>query len=94
MGGKPIALPFIIGLGIDEISVAPNRVQMISSLIRKLKYSETKSLVRKVIEESQTIPELKQTLFRFLHKRNLVEDFMSPVEIETIEKSMTISQRS
>jgi len=85
MGGKPIALPFIIGMGIDEISVAPNRVRMISGLIRKLKYSETKSLVRKVIEESQTIPELKQTLFRFLHKRNLVEDFLTPVEIEMIK---------
>ncbi|MDP4236980.1 MAG: phosphoenolpyruvate--protein phosphotransferase [Bacteroidota bacterium] len=85
MAGKPIALPFIIGMGIDEISVAPNRVQMISGLIRKLKYSETKLLVRKVLEESQTIPELKQTLFRFLLKRNLVEDFLTPVEIEMIE---------
>jgi len=85
MGGKPIALPFIIGMGIDEISVAPNRVKMISQLIRKLKYSETKFLVRKVIGESQTIPELKQTLFKFLHKRNLVEDFLTPMEIEMIE---------
>ena len=85
MGGKPIALPFIIGLGIDEISVAPNRVQMISQLIRKLKYSETRSLVRKVVGESQTIPELKQTLFTFLHKRNLVQDFLTPTEIEMIE---------
>ena len=85
MAGKPIALPFIIGLGIDEISVAPNRVRMVSDLIRKLKYSETKALARKVIEESQTIPELKQTLFKFLHKRNLVEDFLTPLEIEMIE---------
>lgn len=84
MAGKPIALPFIVGLGIDEISVAPNRVKLISSLIRKLKYSETRLLARKVLEESQTIPELKQTLFKFLHKRNLVEDFLSPLEIEKI----------
>ena len=85
MGGKPIALPFIIGMGIDEISVAPNRVRMISQLIRKLKYSETRQLVKKVLGDSQTIPELKQTLFKFLHKRNLVEDFLTPLEIEMIE---------
>lgn len=85
MAGKPIALPFIIGMGIDELSVAPNRVRMISGLIRKLKYSETRLLVKKVLGDFQTIPELKQTLFRFLHKRNLVEDFLTPVEIEMIE---------
>lgn len=86
MAGKPIALPFIIGMGIDELSVAPNRVRMVSGLIRKLKYSETRSLVKRVLGESQSIPELKQTLFKFLHKRNLVEDFLSPVEIEMIER--------
>ena len=85
MGGKPIALPFIIGMGIDEISVAPNRVRMISQLIRKLKYTESRLLVKKVLGDSQTIPELKQTLYKYLHKRNLVEDFLTPLEIELIE---------
>ncbi len=85
MGGKPIALPFIIGMGIDEISVAPNRVRMISGLIRKLKYSESRQLVKKVLGDSQTIPELKQTLFKYLFKRNLVEDFLTEMEIEMIE---------
>jgi len=81
MGGKPIALPFIIGMGVDEISVAPNRVQMMSRLIRKVKYAETRLLVKKVLDESQTIPQLKQTLFRFLKKRNLVEDFLTPLAL-------------
>lgn len=85
MGGKPIALPFIIGLGIDEISVAPNRVKMISDLIKKLKYSDTRALVKKVLGESQTLPELKSSLFSFLHKRNLVEDFLSPIDVEKIQ---------
>ncbi len=85
MAGKPIALPFIIGMGVDEISVAPNRVMMMSRLIRKLKYSETRALVKKVLGESQTIPQLKQTLYKFLQKRNLVEDFLTPLERELIE---------
>ena len=85
MGGKPMALPFIIGMGIDEISVAPNRVQMISSLIRKLKYSETKLLVKKVLDGSHTIPQLKQALLKFLIRKELVEDFLTAAEIEKIE---------
>jgi phosphotransferase system enzyme I (PtsI) len=85
MAGKPIALPFIIGMGIDEISVAPNRVRNISGLIRKIKFSEARGLVKKVLNDAQTVSELKQSLFKFLHKRNLVEDFLTPMEIEMIE---------
>lgn len=85
MAGKPIALPFIVGMGIDELSVAPNRVRMISGLIRKLKYSECRMLVKKVLDESLTIPELKHTLYKFLHKRNLIKDFLTPAEVEMIE---------
>ncbi|MEP7236086.1 MAG: hypothetical protein ABI778_12395, partial [Ignavibacteriota bacterium] len=64
---------------------APNRVRMISQLIRKLKASECRLLVKKVLGESQTIPQLKLTLFKFLDKRGLVTDFLTPLEIELIK---------
>lgn len=86
MGGKTMALPFIIGLGIDEISVAPNKVEHISSLIRKLSYKETRALTKKVLSESQTLPELKQSLLKFLTKRRLENEFLTELQIESITR--------
>lgn len=68
MGGKDIALPFIIGLGIDEISVSPTRVMHIASLIRSIDYRKCRSLVRKALREASTTEDVKQLLREFLDK--------------------------
>ncbi|HYM19949.1 MAG TPA: phosphoenolpyruvate--protein phosphotransferase [Candidatus Kapabacteria bacterium] len=84
MGGKLAALPFIVGLGLDEISVAPNKVEQISSLIRMLNYRETQALTRRVLDEALTIPQIKQHLYKFLHKRKLDSQFLTREQIETL----------
>ncbi len=84
MGGKLMALPFIIGLGLDEISVAPNKVDVITAAIKKLSYKETQALTKKVLEEAQTLPELKQSLYAFLKRKKIETDFFQQEEIELI----------
>jgi phosphotransferase system enzyme I (PtsI) len=44
MAGDPILTPLLVGLGVDELSVAPPNVPQIKFLIRRLKSSEAREL--------------------------------------------------
>jgi phosphotransferase system enzyme I (PtsI) len=44
MAGDPALVPLLLGLGVDELSVAPPLVPQIKFLIRRLKMSEAKDL--------------------------------------------------
>jgi phosphotransferase system enzyme I (PtsI) len=44
MAGDPVLTPLLLGLGIDELSVAPALVGSVKFIIRRLKDSETKEL--------------------------------------------------
>jgi len=44
MAGDPIMVPLLLGLGVDELSVAPPHVPQIKYLLRRLKLSEAKEL--------------------------------------------------
>jgi len=44
MAGDPIMTPVLLGLGVDELSVAPPNVPQIKYLIRRLKLSEAREL--------------------------------------------------
>lgn len=44
MAGDPIMTPLLLGLGVDELSVAPPNVPQIKYLIRRLKLSEAREL--------------------------------------------------
>jgi len=44
MAGDPVLTPLLLGLGLDELSVAPPSVPQIKYLIRRLKMNETKEL--------------------------------------------------
>ena len=43
MAGDPAAVPLLIGLGVDELSVAPTMLPQIKYLIRRLKHTETQA---------------------------------------------------
>lgn len=81
MGGKLMALPFIIGMGIDELSVAPNKVEEITAKIRMLNHKECQLLVKKILDGSHTLPELKQFLYTFLKKRKLETEFLTEKQL-------------
>jgi phosphoenolpyruvate-protein phosphotransferase (PTS system enzyme I) len=44
MAGDPIMTPLLLGLGVDELSVAPPNVPQIKYLVRRLKISEAREL--------------------------------------------------
>ena len=44
MAGDPNAVPLLIGLGVNELSVAPTMLPQIKYLIRRFKYTETQEL--------------------------------------------------
>jgi phosphotransferase system enzyme I (PtsI) len=44
MAGDPVLVPLLLGLGVDELSVAPSLVPSIKFLIRRLKMEEAKKL--------------------------------------------------
>jgi len=47
--GDPIALPLLIGLGVDEISVGASRVGTVREWVRRLTYAETRELARRAL---------------------------------------------
>jgi len=49
LGDQPAALPVLIGLGIDEISVSPARINTVKSAVSKLQFSECQKLVSEVL---------------------------------------------
>src|SRR4029079_5810043 len=50
MAGDPSLVPLLLGLGVDELSVAPPLVPQIKFLIRRLKMSEAKELAAFALE--------------------------------------------
>jgi phosphotransferase system enzyme I (PtsI) len=44
MAGDPLMVPLLLGLGVDELSVAPPHVPQVKYLLRRLKFSEAKEL--------------------------------------------------
>jgi phosphoenolpyruvate-protein kinase (PTS system EI component) len=50
MAGDPMMTPLLLGLGVDELSVAPANVPQIKFLIRRLKSNETRELAEFALE--------------------------------------------
>jgi phosphotransferase system enzyme I (PtsI) len=77
MGAKNLALPVLVGLGIDEISVSPVRVGMVASLINKLNHAKTRSLVKRILETATTAAEAKEMVTDHLEKNGIMEEFLA-----------------
>ncbi len=72
MASKPLSLPVIIGLGIDEISVSPSNVRSISQKVGSLSYLKCRALVKK-INENATTAEMVRTIVRdFLSNNKII----------------------
>src|SRR5438067_1903543 len=50
MGGDPVLVPLLLGLGVDELSAAPPLVPQIKFVIRRLKLDEARELARFALE--------------------------------------------
>jgi phosphotransferase system enzyme I (PtsI) len=50
MAGEPVLAPLLLGLGVDELSVAPSLVPAVKFLVRRLKLSEARELAAFALE--------------------------------------------
>ena len=61
MAGDPVAVPLLIGLGVNELSVAPTMLPQIKYLIRRLKYNETQELAQQALQCESSMDVLVQS---------------------------------
>jgi phosphoenolpyruvate-protein phosphotransferase (PTS system enzyme I) len=66
MAGDPLMIPLLLGLGVNELSVAPQAVPQIKYLIRRIKMSEAKEIAEAALktESSAEILDRSQKLVR------------------------------
>lgn len=66
MAGDPLMLPLLLGLGVDELSVAPAAIPQIKYLIRRLKMTEAREIAAAALssESSAEILDRSQRLVR------------------------------
>jgi phosphoenolpyruvate-protein phosphotransferase (PTS system enzyme I) len=66
MASDPLMIPLLLGLGVDELSVAPQAVPQIKYLIRRVKMSEAKEIAEAALhsESSADILDRSQRLVR------------------------------
>jgi phosphotransferase system enzyme I (PtsI) len=50
MAGKPLAIPLLVGLGIDELSVNPSQIPLVRSIIRRISSVEAKKIADQVMD--------------------------------------------
>jgi len=49
LAADPVAVPVLIGLGVDELSLAPNAIPSVKAIIRKLEHNRAVELVEKML---------------------------------------------
>ncbi|MEA2034146.1 MAG: phosphoenolpyruvate--protein phosphotransferase [Euryarchaeota archaeon] len=49
MAGDPLAIPLLLGMGLDEVSVSPAMVPEVKKIIRSLKLAEVRELTRRLL---------------------------------------------
>jgi phosphotransferase system enzyme I (PtsI) len=65
MAGDPLMVPLLLGLGVDELSVAPQSVSQIKYLIRRVKISEAREIATAALQ-SEASAEIMDRLQRLV----------------------------
>jgi len=50
LAGDPKAIPVLIGIGVDELSVNPSSIPVVKEIIRNIEYAEAKKISQKVLK--------------------------------------------
>jgi phosphotransferase system enzyme I (PtsI) len=69
--GNPLALPFFVGLGVDELSTNASSILNLKRILRKIDSSEAKDLVKEILR-IPTSEGIRARLNRFLLERDLI----------------------
>lgn len=73
MAADTLAIPLLIGLGLEQISVSGVVIPNIKSIIRNLNYKQAKKLAEQCLELKTEI-EIKNKVKEFYHK-NIIDDY-------------------
>jgi len=65
MACDPLAVPILIGLGLDEFSVSPNMIPEVKRIIRAVTYDECRALLRRA-SRFRTTAEIEAEVEAFL----------------------------
>lgn len=76
LGANPIAVPILIGLGIDELSVAPISILEVKKIIRSLSLDEAKTIARE-ISALETSEAVQKALNKMKKKFPAIEEIIS-----------------
>jgi phosphotransferase system enzyme I (PtsI) len=67
LASNPLAIPILVGLGIDELSVSPTAIPMAKWIIRNISYEDAKKLAENVIE-LENGEEVRKNVRKFLRE--------------------------
>jgi phosphotransferase system enzyme I (PtsI) len=68
MAGDPKAILFLIGLGLDELSVSPVAIPKIKQIIRSINYSEATQIAQRVLQ-METSHEIQEYIEKVMEKK-------------------------
>jgi phosphoenolpyruvate-protein kinase (PTS system EI component) len=68
LAGEPLAIPILVGLGVDELSMNPPAIPVAKQIVRTLTFSGAKELADRVLEleTSAQVQECVKEYFPFL----------------------------
>ena len=64
MSGNPIAIPLLIGLGVDQLSMNPSQLNKTSKIISKIEIERTRLLADDIMKLSN-VKEIEKKLTEF-----------------------------
>jgi phosphotransferase system enzyme I (PtsI) len=67
MAGDPLALPLLVGLGFDDLSMSPPRIGWVKRLLRRMDRSEAERVAREALAASET-SEVRAVLRRYVDR--------------------------
>ncbi len=71
LAGNPLALPFFIGLGVDELSTTASNILKLKRIVRQIDSAEAKELVTEILRLPAS-EAISARLNRFLNERDLL----------------------
>lgn len=72
MAGNPVYTLFLLGVGLDELSMGPQYIPIVKKLIRSVRMSDAQQITREILE-LDTVEEVKAHMFACLQRLELVE---------------------
>ena len=72
MAGNPIYTLFLLGIGLDELSMGPQYIPIVKKLIRSVRMSDAQTIARELLQ-LDTVEEVKAHMFACLQRLELVE---------------------